>query len=312
MQPHCNKVPSRSYSPYVVPIAFEHDRCRDTLLILNRDLSMTMSQARLDSEAPRPFFPAHAIRRKENQMKSVCARSSEKSSATVLVRLFAASLAILVIFSLASASAFAQCSLSSPDTWSLGANRNWSVAGNWSGGVPNGSSTNTCITDGSSTVALDINANVGDLQLASGNTLNFNGNTSLTVNGSQIINAGAININGGGGTNTYLYLPTAVTLSGGGTLSLNTPVAGGGNAYLWLENGVTLDNVNNTIQGEGIIYNNLTTVSNHAGGVINANSTGSALINTLTLEYGSVTNAGLMEATNSGTLYLYSTTVNNA
>ena len=220
-------------------------------------------------------------------MNPVSARSSENFCAPAVVRLFAASLAVLVMFCLACTVAFAACTLSSPDTWSHGANGNWNVAGNWSGGVPNSSSTNTCITDGSSTVTLNIAANVDDLQLASGNTLDFNGNTSLTVNGTQILNAGVININGGGNTNSYLYLPTSVTLSGGGTVNLSTTTTGGGgNAYLELSSGSTLDNVDNTIAGEGIIYNNGTTINNEAGGVINANSTGSPLISTLSLEYG--------------------------
>src|ERR1035441_2384935 len=139
-----------------------------------------------------------AIRRKENQMKPVCARSSEKSSATAIVRLFAASLAILVIFSLASTTALAltPCGTlaGSISTWSPVGNGNWSNSGQWLGGVPNSATDSACIADGSSTVALDISANIDDLQLASGNTLNFNGGTSLTVNGTQIINAGAINV----------------------------------------------------------------------------------------------------------------------
>ena len=75
---------------------------------------------------------------------------------------------------------------------------------------------------------------------------------------------------------------------------------------------LTLDNVNNTIQGEGIIYNNGTTMNNKAGGTILANSTGCPLANALALEYGTFNNQGLIEATNNGDLHLYSTTVNNA
>ena len=123
---------------------------------------------------------------------------------------------------------------------------------------------------------------------------NFNGNTQLTVNGTQILNAWPINVNGGGNTNAYFYLPTSVTLSGGGTVALNTTTTGGGgNAYLWLYDGSTLDNVDNTILGEGIIYNEGTTINNQSGGIVNANSTGSPLINALTLEFGTVNNAGL-------------------
>jgi PEP-CTERM motif len=287
------------------------------------NLSMKSFHASSEATAPIASFRAptldlpavSSIVKEHQKMSSSSLRSSANSCAPALLRLFAASLAILVTLTLASTGAFAQCTLSSPDTWSHGANGNWNVAGNWSSGIPNSSSTNTCITDGSSTVTLNINATVADLQLASGNALDFNGNTQLSVYGSQILNAGQININGGGNTNSYLYLPGGgtTTLSGGGSVTLNTTTTGGGgNANLYLQNGSTLDNVDNAIQGEGIIYNNGTTVNNDAGGVINANSTGSPLISTLSLEYGTVNNAGLLEATSSGNLLLYNTTVNNA
>ncbi len=244
-------------------------------------------------------------------MKPAAASISKTLHEALSIRGQALLVALAVTLALSPA-AFGQCSLTGTvSTWNDG-NSNWNNGANWNNGVPNSASTSACITDGSSTVSLDIAANVNDLQLGSGNVLNFDPGTSLTINGTQIINAGAINVNGGGGTNTYLYLPTGVTLSGGGTLTLSTTAAGGGNAYLYLENGVTLDNVNNTIQGEGLIYNNGTTIANEAGGTINANSGGSPLINGLLLEYGAVTNAGLMEATNNGSLVLYSNTINNA
>jgi hypothetical protein len=210
--------------------------------------------------------------------------------------------------------AVAQCTLSSPDTWSHGSSSNWNNGGNWSGGVPNSSSTNVCITDGSSTVTLDTNVSVASLQLASGNALDFNPGTQIILYGSQILNAGQININGGGNSNSYLYLQggATTTLSGGGTLTLNTTTTGGGgNANLYLQNSTTLVNVDNTIQGEGLIYNNGSTITNQSGGTINASSTGSPLVNFLALEYGQVNNAGLLEATNSGDLQLYGTTINN-
>ena len=245
-------------------------------------------------------------------MSTPSLRSSANTCVPALVRLFAVSLAILVTVTLATTTSLAQCTLSSPDTWSLGASGNWSVAGNWSGGVPNGSSTNTCITDGSSTVSLDMAASVGSLQLGGGNVLNFNPGAQLSVYGPNVINAGAINVNGGGGFNTYFYLPASVTLSGGGTLTLSTTATGGGLAWLYLQNSSTLDNVNNTIQGEGLIYNNGTSVSNEAGGTINANSTGGSLSGSLTIQYGTVSNAGLLEASNNGTLVLLNNTINNA
>ena len=135
---------------------------------------------------------------------------------------------------------------------------------------------------------------------------------SLTYLYGSIVNNGNFQVNGGGGSNTYLYVPGNVTLTGGGTVTLATTAASSGNAWLYLYNGSTLDNVNNTIQGEGVIYNNGTTLINETGGTILANSTGSPLANALALEYGTFNNKGLMEATNNGVLYLYSTTVNNA
>ena len=231
-------------------------------------------------------------------------------SAKVMIASFGAAL----IVALAAASAVAQCTLSSPDTWSHGSSSNWNNGTNWSGGVPNSSSTNVCITDGSSTVTLDTNVSVASLQLASGNALDFNPGTQIILYGSQILNAGQININGGGNSNSYLYMQggATTTLSGGGTLNLSTTTTGGGgNAYLYFQNGTTLVNVDNTIQGDGIIYNNGSAITNQSGGIINANSNGSPLVNYLALEYGNVTNAGLLEATNSGDLQLYGTTINN-
>ena len=82
-------------------------------------------------------------------------------------------------------------------------------------------------------------------------------------------------LNGGSGTNSELFIGNNVTLQGGGTVTLSTTAAGGGNAFIE-QNGssLTLTNVNNTIQGDGIIGNNGLSLVNQAGGTINANSTG--------------------------------------
>ena len=126
------------------------------------------------------------------------------------------------------------------------------------------------------------------------------------------MNNNNLQVNGGNGSNTYLFVPAAVALTGGGTVNLSTIAASGGNAFLQLENGITLDNVNNTIQGEGVIYNNGTIFNNHAAGIINANSAGGSLATVLSLEYGVFNNTGLIEANNNGALQFISTTVNNA
>ena len=103
---------------------------------------------------------------------------------------------------------------------------------------------------------------------------------------------------------------TNVTLQGGGTVTLST-ANGGGNAVLeQAAGGLTLTNVNNTIQGDGILGNNGLTIINQA--TINANSNGGAEINALFIQGAAVTNTGLIEATNSGVLNINGVTVNNA
>jgi hypothetical protein len=179
------------------------------------------------------------------------------------------------------------------------------------GGMLNGLSGGTLETPFENTAYLDGSTN-GTLTLSSGSTYTMAQGSDTYVRGT-INNQGTFLVNGGGGYNTYFEVgPGAqtLTLQGGGTITLSTTAAGGGNAQLYLDGGASLNNTNNTIQGEGIIHNNSATLDN--GGTINANSTGSPLTTTLSLQYGNVTNAGLMEATNSGTLELYDTTVNNA
>src|SRR5271157_2868980 len=156
---------------------------------------------------------------------------------------------------------------------------------------------------------LDGSTGAGAINLSSGSTYTTANNAQTFILGT-INNQGTFQQNGGGNTNAYLYLNGNTTLQGGGAVNLSTTTTGGGgNAYLWQNGGYTLTNVDNTIQGEGVIYNNGAVLNNQA--TINANSTGGALIPTLTLEYGTVNNTGLLEATNSGDLQLYSTTVNN-
>jgi hypothetical protein len=128
------------------------------------------------------------------QMQNPCVPATAKSSGTVVVRMLAAILAALMMLCLCSAMAFGQCTLSFPTTWT-DANGNWSSSGNWSAGVPT-LSVNTCITDGTSTVTLDVNGSTADLQLASGNTLSFNPGMSLNVGG-MLTNGGTVDLENG-------------------------------------------------------------------------------------------------------------------
>ena len=82
----------------------------------------------------------------------------------------------------------------------------------------------------------------------------------------------------GNGNNSELLIDSAnVTLQGGGTVTLSTASGGGNALLLQAAGGLTLTNVNNTIQGEGIIGFNGLTLVNEAGGTINANSMGGSL-----------------------------------
>jgi len=167
-------------------------------------------------------------------------------------------------------------------------------------------------TPTSSSATLDGSTSAGAVTINGTYTNAFGSTTYLA--GSIVNNAaqnGQILVNGGNGSDGFLSVPTSATLTGGGTVWLNT-LGGGGNAWISVNNGATLDNVDNTIEGEGLILNNGRGLINESGGTINANSTVGYLTEFLTLSNGSVTNAGLMEATNEGILELTNTTVNNA
>ena len=134
---------------------------------------------------------------------------------------------------------------------------------------------------------------------ASSNTLQLYGN---------IANAGTIRVSGGTGFN---FLDVGVTtLSGGGTIALTPSSAGNGIAAIGSD--AVLTNVNNVISGAGFIgvaNDELTFINS---GVVNANVDFTATSGRITIDRSNVvSNAGLMEATNSGGLYLLNTTISN-
>ena len=147
---------------------------------------------------------------------------------------------------------------------------------------------------------------------------------AITINGTYTndLNAdtyflGTINnknnfqVNGGNGVNSILWADsTNVTLQGGGTVTLSTLNGGGDAVIQQVAGGFTLTNVDNTIQGDGILGNNGLTIINHA--TINANSNGGPEITALFIQGTAVTNTGLIEATNSGVLNINGVTINNA
>jgi len=243
-------------------------------------------------------------------MSFACVRSSRNFGATAVVRLFAVSLAILVIFSLGSGTALAApCGTLSGtvSTWNVGSSGFWNTGSNWSAGTPS-STISACIIDGTSTVTLNSGQNlfVDDLELASGNTLTSGLNMNLFMYGTQMINNGSVLLNGGGGANAILVLENNVTLSGGGTFTM-TNAGGGGSAYIEQGiGGLTFTN-QSTIQGTGILGNGGLALNN--SGTINANVSAQAMsLN----QSGGTTNSGLLEASNGGVLQLLSITINNA
>src|SRR5215469_15316182 len=179
------------------------------------------------------------------------------------------------------------------------------------GGTLNTVSSGTFITPNGNSSTLD-GITKGALTLSSGSTYTGDLNSNTQIAGT-INNNGNFQINGGNATNSELTLVGNATLQGsGGKVTLSSTTSGGGAAFIQ-GNGFTLTNTNNAIQGAGIIGNGSLTLINQSGGTINANVTGGGGFDTGLLLNGSgnVTNAGLMEATNGGTLQIQNT-VNNA
>ena len=157
-----------------------------------------------------------------------------------------------------------------PDTWTgLGGDNLYSTAANWSNGVPNNGQ--SVMIGNSAAVTMDISPTIDNLTIAAGSSLSIADGQDLTMagaGGSTISNAGSIQLNGGAGSNTFLYLDANTMLQGGGTVTLSTASGGGSTFIEQGVGGVTLTN-NSTIQGNGLIGNGLTLV-NQAGGTVNA------------------------------------------
>jgi hypothetical protein len=129
-------------------------------------------------------------------------------------------------------------------------------------------------------------------------------NTNTFLNGT-INNTGVMQLNAAV-NNALLSITGAASLTGGGTVMF-TETGGGGTAFIQQNGTSTLTNVNNTLQGAGVIgWNGLSVVNQ---GTINANlpAEGSLLLNP-----GGFLNQGMLEATVGGTLVVSSSTINNA
>ena len=168
------------------------------------------------------------------------------------------------------------------------------------GGTLNSLNGGTLQTTANSIVTLN------GITLSSGSTYFSGNNTEFFVSGT-FTNNGALQLSSVA-NNTFLGLNSSVLLTGGGTVTMTE--TGGGQVYIEQQaGGFTLENVNNLIQGAGVIGNGGLIFQNDVGGTVNSNSSGLTL---LLNGGGGVTNQGLLEATGGGTLQIAGTTVNNA
>ncbi len=145
-------------------------------------------------------------------------------------------------------------------------------------------------------------ANAGQITVANNDFLYIGG----TVNNTSVVAGGGLVLNGTANATEIRLLGATTTFTGAGKVVLGT----GGNNYVLGNAGATntLLNVNNTFSGVGNIGNGSLTLVNQTAGIVNANQTG-----VLTLQVnGGVTNTGLLEATNTGGLFVLNTTIDNS
>jgi hypothetical protein len=197
-----------------------------------------------------------------------------------------------------------------PDKDWIGGSDKWGIAANWNPtGIPVNGEVVT-IHSGSPEIE-GIAGKALTLDLGSGLTLNVataSGNGSLVMGG-NLVNHGTIKLNGGPYNATLDFSMTsllgAATISGNGTIELSNSTH---NSIVAGPLGVTLTNADNLIHGAGAIgKGGAINLINQAGGKIRADQAQALEI------YLSkpAENHGLFEATGTGGLQLYRTTVNN-
>ncbi len=153
----------------------------------------------------------------------------------------------------------------------------------------------------------------GILTLNTGNTITNAGLLEATNHGTLDVQDRTIANTGTGighgividGTSTFLVDTSTLKLTGGGAVSLQ-----GGNIAEHAVSGsiLTLDNVDNTISGTGTIGSGDGKLALQNDGGATTDATGGALI----LDTGrTITNSGLLEATNHGTLDVQDSAINN-
>ena len=214
-------------------------------------------------------------------------------------------------------------------TWNAGTG-NWNTAANWSPvGVPNSTSTNVFIDNSAlvnSIVTLNINATIGNLSIAAGDTLRMANGRALTFGG-ILSNAGTLEM-ASAGSFTDLRVNADATINGNGTILLsnignNRIYGASGNERLTIGAGqsiigsgqfgagqlkVTNQGLIAALGSDGLTFNVSSAAGtfNNAGGVIEVRDGSAAHFNGGTFEGGTlrgqVTSAltGSVSATLSG------------
>ena len=143
--------------------------------------------------------------------------------------------------------------------------------------------------------------NAGQISVGNNSDLYLGG----TFNNTSTVAAGGLNLNGVANSSQLRLTGPTTIFTGGGSVVLGT---GGNNLVLANTASGVLDNVNNSFSGVGNIGDGQLTLVNETAGIVNANQTGA-----LTLQVnGGITNSGLLEATNTGGLFILNTTVDNS
>lgn len=183
----------------------------------------------------------------------------------------------------------------------------WSQSGGGKILAANGSTVNlssgvsitggTLTTTGTGTINDAVNQDIFLTNVTNSGNYIVQNNAATEVSGT-ITNNGTITLNAAGNT-TEIYLTGATTLAGSGTINLTSS----GNEYTGVINGVGGSALTNqtTIEGWGTVGNGNLQITNASNGIINSNvSGGDIFLNPDTSLTN--TNAGLLEATNGGTL----------
>ena len=199
-------------------------------------------------------------------------------------------------------------SLADDATWDGGTGV-WNLNTNWTPDtVPNGTTYNVFIDGGktgtTSYVNLTTGASIGNLTIDTGDTLDLNNGSDLTIAGPTVTNNGDLRLSSSGSA-TDIRISGQVTFAGAGTLTL-----GGMNSdrVFGLEStpttNVLINSATHTIQGGGQLGVNLMGLDNQ--GLITANQNGTNLIIDLRDNNPTRSNSGTLRAENGGNLRIMS------